>query len=141
LPRESTATAPFKLRIHNDLRHKLEVEAQRHRTSLNNEIRLRLEDSLIGPAHMDIWQIAQDIKANWLRLQATRELLALGDQMAEALETGAAAKAVEATTDAATDATNDASQAERAGQIRTVIMLWRAARATAKRAEERRFLG
>jgi hypothetical protein len=79
-----------------ELRAKLEIEAKRHATSLNNEIRLRLEDSFTEKAHRDIWKVAEFIQVVWLKLSATLKERPLANEMAEAILQGASADHVRA---------------------------------------------
>lgn len=71
---------------------------------------------------MDIWGIAEDLKAERIGLQATQELLALGDQMANMLGTCAGAKATETS------------------EFKSVALQWQAMRGTLRQAEERRLV-
>jgi hypothetical protein len=85
MPRKPVDTAHINLRIRESLRRKLEREAKAHRTSLNNEIRLRLEDSLEKGAARDLDGIAADMKNVWARYSERFLLLDLEEQLARAL--------------------------------------------------------
>jgi hypothetical protein len=52
--RNPNVTVQVNLRIKESLRRKLEREADKHQTSLNNEMRLRLEDSFEATAERDL---------------------------------------------------------------------------------------
>jgi hypothetical protein len=86
LPRKPADIAHVNLRIRENLRRRLEVEAKRHRFSLNSEMHARLEQSFYDKAHGDIWEIAHGIKSAWLRLEAVQEQRALAGLVMEALK-------------------------------------------------------
>jgi hypothetical protein len=85
MPRDPHDIANINLRIREILRAKLEREAQRHRFSLNNEIRIRLEDSLERDATRVLDDIANDMQINWLRYSNRYMLLSLEDDLAAKL--------------------------------------------------------
>ena len=94
MPRKPTDIAQLKFRMRESLRRKLEVEAKRHQFSLNTEMHNRLEQSFYDKAHGDIWEIARRLKDNCVRLEATPELLALGDLVMEELKRGGTAEEI-----------------------------------------------
>ena len=83
--RKPVDTAHVNLRIRESLRAKLEREAKAHRTSLNNEIRLRLEDSLEKAAIRKTDDIVNSLNMAWGRFEERFLLLSLEDDLAEAL--------------------------------------------------------
>jgi len=85
MSRQPHAIVSINLRIRETLRGKLEREAERHRFSLNNEIRLRLEDSFTREASRVLDDIANDMQINWARYSNRYLLLSLEDQLATAL--------------------------------------------------------
>jgi hypothetical protein len=85
MPRKSTEIVPIMLRIREDLRRKLEREAKRHRTSLNAEMNMRLEDSFDQAARRSNESVAADLETNALRLGALVTRLELSEQLAERL--------------------------------------------------------
>jgi hypothetical protein len=66
----------FNLRIRESLRAKLAREAEKHHTSLNNEIRVRLEVSLREGAARDLDVIAAEMADYWARLGARLDQIA-----------------------------------------------------------------
>jgi hypothetical protein len=62
MARKLTDIAHVNLRIRETLRRKLEREAARHETSMNNEIRVRLERSFELEAIRELDEIAKDYK-------------------------------------------------------------------------------
>jgi hypothetical protein len=96
LPRKPADVAHINFRIREHLRRKIETAAKRHQVSLNSEMHARLEASFDDQTRNDFATIAQDIslrmadldqltsemEAAWARLEATREMIALGDLMA-----------------------------------------------------------
>src|SRR5262249_39352115 len=68
--------ANFNLRIRESLRAKLAREAEKNHTSLNNEIRRRLEASLEKAAVRDLDAIAADMHTTWLRVGECLEQIA-----------------------------------------------------------------
>ena len=102
MSRQPHDIANVNLRIRETLRAKLERAAHQHRFSLNNEIRLRLEDSFerhdIARALSDI---VDDLQINWARYGHRFLRLRLEDELAEAIAR-----------------TNDLAQ------IRTLARLW-----------------
>src|SRR5262249_9493899 len=85
MPRKPTDTTHISLRIRETLRRKLEREADKHQTSLNNEIRLRLEDSFQVQARKDLEAIAADLKIIDARLGLRVTLPPLEEGLAHAL--------------------------------------------------------
>jgi Arc-like DNA binding domain len=85
MPRKPVDTAHINLRIRESLRRKLAREAEKHRTSLNNEIRVRLEDSLKAGAVRDIETVAADLKVIDARLGLKVTLPPLEEELAQAL--------------------------------------------------------
>ena len=86
MARKQTDIAHINLRIRENLRRKLEREAKAHQFSLNNEIRLRLEDSFEQQARRDLDSISNDMMANWFRYGERFLALSLEDDLARALE-------------------------------------------------------
>ena len=75
MPRKPVDIAHVNLRIRESLRRKLEREAERHQTSMNNEIRVRLENSFRIEADRDVDAVA----GSEIELGAVRDTtLALG---------------------------------------------------------------
>jgi hypothetical protein len=62
VPRSPDTTVQVNLRIKESLRRKLEREANKHQTSLNNEMRLRLEDSFKAQELRDHGELNQHTK-------------------------------------------------------------------------------
>jgi hypothetical protein len=85
MPRPTHEVASFTLRIRESLRRRLEREAQRHHFTLNNEIRIRLEDSLNRDAVRVLDDVANDMQLNWSRYSNRYMLLSLEDELAAAL--------------------------------------------------------
>jgi hypothetical protein len=83
-PREPLHTFP--LRIRERLRAKIERAAQQHRCSMNNEIRLRLEDSFerIGLSR-SLSELVADLEINWGRFSNRFLRLDLEEQLAAKL--------------------------------------------------------
>jgi hypothetical protein len=88
--RKPHATVQVNLRIKETLRRKLEREADKHQTSLNNEMRLRLEKSFNAPAAYDLSEIAGDMRRAWdrygerhLRLRLEEDLIAAMEKSAD----------------------------------------------------------
>ncbi len=75
----------IKLRLREPLHRRLMREAERHRFTLNNEIRLRLEDSFTREATRVLDDVAQDMALNWSRYGNRLLMLSLEDQLAAAL--------------------------------------------------------
>jgi hypothetical protein len=88
LPRKPHAIAHVNVRLREHLRAKLAREAERHQTSLNNEIRIRLEKSFEVEAQNDIDSIARHLESAWARLSGTLSHLGLAGGLVEALEQG-----------------------------------------------------
>lgn len=70
MARKPVDTRNFTLRMRESLGRKLEAAAQKNRHSLNNEIRIRLEDSFQRDARRTLDELAEDLKATWLRIAA-----------------------------------------------------------------------
>jgi hypothetical protein len=85
MPRKLVDIAHVNLRIRESLRRKLEREAKKRRTSLNNEIRWRLEDSFEAQARRDLEEIAADLKTIDARLGLKVTLPPLEEKLAQAL--------------------------------------------------------
>jgi 7-keto-8-aminopelargonate synthetase-like enzyme len=85
MSRQPHEIANINLRIRETLRAKLEREAKRHRFSLNNEIRLRLEDSFTRAATRTLDDIADGIEMSWSRYGNRLLCLRLEEQLASAL--------------------------------------------------------
>lgn len=77
MARKPTDFVHVNLRINEDLRRKLESEAARHQTSLNNEIRVQLVESLEAKAVGDLASIAADLHVRYLQLGMTEDVRAL----------------------------------------------------------------
>jgi hypothetical protein len=82
MPRKPVDTAHVNLRIRESLRRKLEREAKKHQTSLNNEIRLRLEDSFEAQARRDLEAIVDNLKILDARLSQKVTLPPLEETLA-----------------------------------------------------------
>jgi hypothetical protein len=86
MPRQPHEFVQIKLRLREPLRRHLEREAKKHHFTLNNEIRLRLEDSVekyeVPRALADL---IQDLQLNWARYSNRFIMLTLEDQLATAL--------------------------------------------------------
>jgi Arc-like DNA binding dprotein len=85
MARKPLDIANINLRIRESLRAKLAREAEKNRTSLNNEIRLRLEDSLEKAAARTLDDIAADQKVMWARCSNLLDLLRLETVLTKAL--------------------------------------------------------
>jgi Arc-like DNA binding domain len=85
MPRRPHDLANINLRIRESLRAKIEREARKRHFSLNNEIRIRLEDSLNRDAMRTLDDIAQDMQIVWARFSNRATLLSLQDQLGDAL--------------------------------------------------------
>jgi hypothetical protein len=85
MPRRPNDLIQVNLRLRESLRRKLEREAKKHRTSFNNEIRVRLEDSLEKAAARDLDSIRADMEIVWLRYAKLSTLLGLEEDLATAL--------------------------------------------------------
>jgi hypothetical protein len=83
--RKPHTTVQVNLRLKESLRRELEREADKHQTSLNNEMRLRLEDSLEQAAKHDLFEIAGDIKRGWERFGERFLRLRLEDDLVAAM--------------------------------------------------------
>jgi hypothetical protein len=77
------------IRIRDELRRKLEREAFKHHFSLNNEIRIRLEDSFTrGDALRTVDDAAMDMQVCWARFSARFLRLELEERLAEEIARG-----------------------------------------------------
>jgi hypothetical protein len=77
------ATAQVKLRLREDLKLRLEQEAAHHGTTLNAEVRTRLEDSLEVSAHRKLEDIVSALRTEWARFSARFLRMDLADQLAD----------------------------------------------------------
>jgi hypothetical protein len=84
--RNPNVTVQVNLRIKESLRRKLEREADKHQTSLNNEMRLRLEDSFGATAERDLDETAGEMKRAWERYGERFLRLRLEDDLIAAME-------------------------------------------------------
>jgi hypothetical protein len=86
MPRQPHEFVQIKLRLAEPLRRELEREAKKHRFTLNNEIRLRLEDSFNKyEVPRALTDLIHDLKLNWDRYSNRFVMLTLEDQLADAL--------------------------------------------------------
>jgi hypothetical protein len=88
MARKPADTRNFTLRIRETLGRRLEREAEKHQTSLNNEIRLRLEDSFQVQARREIEDIAANLNIVNAKLTQTVTLPPLEEKLAQALAQG-----------------------------------------------------
>ena len=88
MARKPADTRNFTLRIRETLGRRLEAAARKNQTSLNTEIRLRLEDSFHVQARRELEDIAADLKIIDARLGLRVTLPPLEEQLAEALAQG-----------------------------------------------------
>jgi hypothetical protein len=112
MARKPADTRNFTLRIRETLGRKLEAAAQRNRHSLNNEIRLRLEDSFRAQHLRDMEVIVADLRVIDARLGLKVTLGGLEEDLATALAEGNYEKA------------------------KPLALAWLRTRATAKKTEE-----
>jgi hypothetical protein len=84
--RRPTDTAHVSLRIRESLRRRLEQEAKRHRTSLNNMIRLKLEDSFAEQDRKDHGEHNRDTEVLLARYAKHLTLYELQQDLARALD-------------------------------------------------------
>jgi hypothetical protein len=78
MPRKPADTTHISLRIREDLRRKLEREAQKRRVSMNSEIRFRLEDSFEAQSlkdHGELNRAMEIVMARYARLYALEQRL------------------------------------------------------------------
>jgi hypothetical protein len=81
------STIQVNLRLDPSLRLRLEREAARHQTNFNNELRVRLEQSLeVAQPTRLLSDIASDIEINWHRFGDRFLELQLGEDILVALE-------------------------------------------------------
>ena len=85
MPRKLVDIAHVNVRIREALRRKLEREAKKNRTSLNNEVRVRLEKSFEDSAVRALDEIAEDQKITWGRFSGRLLMLSLEDDLAREL--------------------------------------------------------
>jgi len=83
MPRRPDDPVSLVLRIRERLRARIEHHAKAHQTSINNEIRVRLENSFHAEATRSLDEIAVDMTRGWerygerfLRLQLEDDLIA-----------------------------------------------------------------
>lgn len=88
MPRKPQDIINFNLRIRESLRAKLAREAEKNHTSLNNEIRLRLEASLEKAAVRDLDVIVADMKERYAFGGLLFRRLTLEEKLARALAAG-----------------------------------------------------
>jgi hypothetical protein len=85
MPRKLVDIAHVNVRIRENLRRKLEREAKLHRTSLNNEIRLRLEDSFEQGDRRGLDELRRDTEVLLARYAQRITKADLEDGLAQAL--------------------------------------------------------
>jgi hypothetical protein len=73
------------LRLDEALHQRLQREADRHRFTLTNEVRVRLLDSLDSDIRRILDEIILDMKTCWARYVARFLRMELGDQLADAV--------------------------------------------------------
>jgi hypothetical protein len=83
--RNPNITVQVNLRIKESLRRDLEREADKHQTSLNNEMRLRLEDSLKRAAQFDLVETVGEMNRAWERFGERFLRLRLENDLIEAM--------------------------------------------------------
>jgi hypothetical protein len=84
--RKPTDVIQINLRLRESLRRKLERSAAKHRSTLSNEIRIRLEDSFEDRSvKRDFTDLALDIENAWARFSARFLRLDLEEQLATKL--------------------------------------------------------
>jgi hypothetical protein len=76
------------LRLDEGLRQQLQWEADRHRFTLTNEIRVRLLDSLDRDTRRSLDDIRADMEICWARFSARFLRMELADQLADAVVKG-----------------------------------------------------
>jgi hypothetical protein len=87
--RNPNITVQVNLRLKESLRRKLEREADKHQTSLNNEMRLRLEDSLTRAAQFNLVETVSKMDRAWERYGERFLRLRLEDDLIAAMEKSA----------------------------------------------------
>jgi len=89
-PRENLHTFPLRIREH--LRAKIERAANAHRCSMNNEIRLRLEDSFnqdnVRTVTYSLGDLRDDMEYVWRRFRDRIQMLDVGEELATAVAAG-----------------------------------------------------
>jgi hypothetical protein len=113
MPRKPTEMVQVNLRIRENLRRRLEREAQKRGVSLNYEMTSRIEQGFDREAHRKIDKVASDLEDVWDRLvrdideqSRTQELISAAEHLIEKVRKGEAVdsaiewveKAVEAIT-------------------------------------------
>ena len=88
MARKAADIRNFTLRIRETLGRRLEAAARRNQTSLNNEIRLRLEDSFQVQARREIEGIVDNLNIVNAKLTQTVTLPPLEETLAQALAQG-----------------------------------------------------
>ena len=86
MTRKPLDVANVNLRIRENLRSQVEHEARKNHTSLNNQIRLMLEDRLKAGAMRQIEDVAADIAVNAARLGASTLLVERSARLMERKE-------------------------------------------------------
>jgi hypothetical protein len=81
----SLESVHLSLRLQENLRRRLEREAENHRISLSREIHLRLEDSFQRETNRNLEKLIVDMETCWLRFSARFLRLDLEDVLAEKL--------------------------------------------------------
>jgi hypothetical protein len=76
------------LRLDEGLRERLRQEAERHRFTVTNEIRVRLLDSFDADSARSLTNIRLDMEVCWARFSARFLRMDLGDQLADAVAKG-----------------------------------------------------
>jgi hypothetical protein len=85
MSRQPHEIANINLRIRETLRRKIQRAAEQHHFSLNNEIRIRLEDSLTRDATYTLDDMISDLRIKWARQGERDKALEFGDQLAAAV--------------------------------------------------------
>lgn len=84
-PRQPHEFAQLSLRLREPLRRKLERAAAAHHFTLNNEIRIRIEDSFARDAAYALDDLIGDLRIKWARQGERDKALEFGDQLAAAV--------------------------------------------------------
>jgi len=84
-PRQPHEFAQISLRLREPLRRKLERAAAAHHFTLNNEVRIRLEDSFNRDAAYMLDDLIGDLRIRWARQGERDKALEFGDQLAAAV--------------------------------------------------------
>jgi hypothetical protein len=87
MPRKPHDIVHINLRLPESLRGKIERAAKKHHVSINNEMRLRLEDSFEKPeaARRPLSDIVMDMEMHWGRYADRFLCLDLAEQLANAV--------------------------------------------------------